>query len=68
VTARWCPGDRVLWTRTPRGGYGYIETVPATVVRATEKRVLIEAALLGGGTKRVAVTPERLRAAGREEG
>jgi hypothetical protein len=55
------PGETVTWLHEQRGGYGFIIPVPATVVRATAKRVTIDAALRDGGTKRVTVKPEKLR-------
>jgi hypothetical protein len=55
------PGESVTWLHEQRGGYGFIIPVPATVVKATAKRVVIDAALRSGGTKRVTVKPEKLR-------
>lgn len=54
------PGDKVTWRHVPRGGYGYIFYVPATVVNATARRVIIDAQLKRGGTKRVSVRRENL--------
>lgn len=53
-------GDRVVWRNIPRGGYGYVCRVPATVVAVGRARVTIEAALERGGVKRVCVRPESL--------
>lgn len=36
------PGQLVTWLREARGGYGYVEPVPGTVVKIGEKRVQIE--------------------------
>lgn len=54
------PGQRVTWRHWPRGGWGYLERIPATVVRIGPKRVTIEVPLKAGGTKRVSVQPENL--------
>lgn len=35
------PGLTVTWMHRPRGGYGFLETVPATVVRAGKAKVTI---------------------------
>ena len=48
-------GDTVIWMHKPRGGYGYMIPVPATVVRIYRVNVLIEAKLKDGGTKIVTV-------------
>jgi hypothetical protein len=58
------PGSRVTWLHQPRGGYGYVIPVPATVKRLTARRVLIAADLASGGTKDVWVTPAAIAAAG----
>jgi TolB-like protein len=57
----YTPGQRVEWLHEPRGGYGYARWVLATVVRVTRRRIVIDAQLVGGGTKRIAVDPARLR-------
>jgi hypothetical protein len=36
------PGQLVAWLREARGGYGYVEPIPGTVVKVGEKRVQIE--------------------------
>lgn len=56
------PGQRVVWRHQPRGGYGYVIRVPATVVRRTAKRVLIAAQLKTGATKNVWTQPAALEA------
>jgi hypothetical protein len=37
------PGDRVIWLKTARGGYGYRFQYPATVVRVSGERATIKA-------------------------
>jgi hypothetical protein len=54
-------GEHVIWSHVPRGGYGYVWSVPATVVRVGRVRVTIDAALDGGGTKRIVVAASSLR-------
>ena len=54
------PGDRMVWFRVQRGGYGYIKRIPVTVVKLGATRVKVEAPLKKGGTKRVWVKPESL--------
>lgn len=51
------PGQQVIWRHWTRGGWGYLEKVPATVVRIGKSRVTIDAAKAGGGTKRISVMP-----------
>lgn len=34
-------GDRVIWLKTARGGYGYTFRIPATVVRVNGERATI---------------------------
>lgn len=53
-------GEQVIWRHIPRGGYGFVCPVPATVVRVCRTRVTIDAALARGGVKRVAVRPASL--------
>jgi len=55
------PGQAVTWLYVPRGGYGFVCPVPATVVSVSAKRVTIDAALRRGGTKRISVKRENLR-------
>lgn len=57
------PDMRVVWAYEPRGGYGYVTYVWATVKRVGPKRVTIEAPLATGGTKLVQVSPARLSSA-----
>jgi len=42
-------GERVIWWRQERGGYGFAVRVEATVVSVSERRIYIE---LGDGSKR----------------
>ena len=51
----------VMWMHVPRGGWGYVLRVPATVVRLTPTRVVIDAELARGGTKRILVHHDNLR-------
>lgn len=44
------PGDRVTWSYTPRGGYGYTIKVAAVVKKLTAKRATIEVARNVEGT------------------
>ena len=53
-------GDRVIWRRVQRGGYGLITRVPATVVRIGKAKVTIEYPLTRGGSMRTSVHPWRL--------
>jgi len=55
------PGQSVTWMYTPPGGYGYVQPVPATVVRLTAKRVFIRVLKYDGTWVERAVKPERLR-------
>ncbi len=54
-------GLRVEWLHTPRGGYGYTRPVPAMVVKASNKRVQIDALKKDGTTVRRSVNRESLR-------
>ena len=54
-------GDSVTWLYEPRGGYGYVILVPATVVKKGGTRVQIEAVDREGRAVRRWVKPERLR-------
>lgn len=56
-------GDLVTWLHEPRGGYGYTFRIPARVVKLTARRVVIDAQLASGGTRRIAVRAERIEAA-----
>jgi hypothetical protein len=53
-------GQAVTWRHVPRGGYGYVMRVPATVVKQTPKRVQILAELKVGGYKLISVKPHSL--------
>lgn len=55
------PGDRVSWHMTARQGYCPSWWVPAVVVRATAKRVTIDAYMRDGSTRRRCVTPDRVK-------
>jgi hypothetical protein len=57
------PGDRVIWAREARGGYGYVERIPAEVVAVTPSRIRIRAQRKSGETVERTVRPESLRAA-----
>jgi hypothetical protein len=61
MTSTFIKGQQVWWQYVPRGGYGYTQSVPATVVRQGKHRVTIDAQLAAGGTKRVFVKPEALK-------
>lgn len=50
-------GDKCFWIRRPRGGYGYALRVPAVVVEVRPRRVVVDAELAAGGTRRVRARP-----------
>jgi hypothetical protein len=54
-------GQRVEWRMEHNKGWGGAWWVPAVVVSVGRVRVTIDAYLSRGGTKRVAVQPDRLR-------
>lgn len=54
-------GLQVTWLYEMRGGYGYTQPVPATVVKASAKRVSIDALKKDGSTVRRSVRRESLR-------
>ncbi len=54
-------GQEITWIHQMRGGYGYAQPVPAAVVKATPKRVTIDALRKDGSTARRSVKPESLR-------
>lgn len=58
------PGQAVTWKYQPRGGYGYIVPVPATVVAVTGKRVRIQVLRRNGQPVKRYVRPEHLKAKG----
>ncbi len=60
-TVQWQPGQAVEWKYTTSKGWGYTWWIPATVVRVTRCRVVIDADLEAGGTRRINVTAARLR-------
>ncbi len=53
------PGQQVIWTHE-RGGWGWVFRTPATVVKVTSKRIVIDAELKDGSTVRRTVKPEKL--------
>jgi hypothetical protein len=55
-------GQRVIWNHIQRGGYGYIESVPATVLRIG-KRVTIEVRKANGDAVKRAVQHVHLKPA-----
>lgn len=52
-------GQRVIWRRVRRGGYGYIERIPG-IVRRIGKRVTLCVTLASGNTKLVGVKRESI--------
>ena len=52
-------GDAMDWHKIV-SNYGHVSIIPVTV-RKIGKRITVEAPLKGGGTRLVAVTPQRLR-------
>jgi hypothetical protein len=54
-------GDSVTWLHQPRGGYGYVIPVNATVTRIGERQIQIRAERKDGGTKLTYVLPLNLR-------
>jgi hypothetical protein len=36
------PGDQVLWHHEMRGGYGYVEIIPVTVIRAGPVAAIVQ--------------------------
>lgn len=57
----WKPGDRAVWSHSPRGGYGYVFPIKVEVLEVQTNRVKVRAPLSAGGTKDVFVKPENLR-------
>ena len=57
----FAPGQPVTWLHEMRGGYGYVERIPAEVVRTTTARVLIQARKKSGELAQRWVRPEHLR-------
>ncbi len=51
----------MIWLHEARGGYGYVEAVPALVVQRTPKRVSILLQRLTGEIVRRSVTSDHLR-------
>lgn len=56
-----CKGSSVQWLYSPRGGYGYIHTVPGTVETVGKSRVRIAALKKDGSTVSRWVKRESLR-------
>jgi hypothetical protein len=54
------PGDLVIWSHTPRGGYGYTFGIGAVVVRVNKKTVTIRVKRLDGRRVEIRVNPEKL--------
>jgi hypothetical protein len=59
-------GQRVVWEREARGGYGWSQRIPATVVKVGARRIKVAAELTSGGTREHWVTPARLELRGSE--
>jgi hypothetical protein len=57
----WKPGDRAVWTRSMRGGYGYTEAVNVEVVSVGKERIRVRAQRRDGEWKTVSVMPRNLR-------
>ena len=56
------PGDAVTWRYEQRGGWGYVWSVPAYVVKVGAKRVGIAVSKNDGSWVPRWVTPDRLEA------
>lgn len=54
-------GEKVIWCRELRGGYGFIHNIPAEVIGVSKMRVRIRANLAKGGTRDVSVNPKNLK-------
>ena len=67
LATRFAVGDRVVWRRILRGGYGFAQSVPGRVVRIGQ-RITIEVQGTNGGAKRVAVSAFSLSPAPGEGG
>jgi hypothetical protein len=44
---RFSPGDKVVWNRSMRGGYGYTQRILCTVVATNATRVKVQSTVLG---------------------
>jgi len=53
-------GQKVIYVHEASGGYGYIYYIPSTVVKVTEKRVILDCPSKKGGTVRRTVKPDKL--------
>lgn len=62
MSNQWQVGQPVDWLFEARGGYGYRYWVNAKIVRIGKKKITIDADLADGGTKRISVNPDKLRA------
>jgi hypothetical protein len=54
------PGDAVRWRRITRGAYGYMELLPAVVVRVSAKRVRVAVLRKDDTIHQVSVTPSNI--------
>lgn len=54
------PGDKVIWHYESTRGWGWYIKVYATVVKATKKRVTIDAEMKDGSKARRSVRPDKL--------
>jgi hypothetical protein len=57
---------RAIWARTPPGGYGYTQAVPALVLRRLAKRIRILVMRQSGELVERSVWPEHVRPADAE--
>lgn len=56
------PGDPVWYRQEMRGGYGFIDDVPAEYVRETAHRITVRVRLVEGGTREIHVKRDNVRA------
>jgi hypothetical protein len=56
----WTANQSVTWKHQPRGGYGYIFRVPATITAVGEKRIRIRVQKVSGEWVEKWVRPENL--------
>ncbi len=57
----WRIGEQVIWVHEMRGGYGYVEKIPAIIVKLGEARVTIEVQRKSGEFVRRSVKHTSLR-------